>query len=339
MKLSRIAPSAIAALALGAVLVACSSTPAENSSTPAAGSSASADSTEIVPADIVVGVGGQLSNTDVFAAVQDGFFADEGLTATTQVLTAGSNAIPQLLSGELTFATVDTTTAINATQQDVGITTVATNTVGIKDDTGYGMIVAGADSGIATPKDLEGKKVQVNALGGTAQVLTQASVQKDGGDPSKVQFVEIAPPQAIAALQAGQVDAAVLSEPNVTAAKALGFTAVFNPEQNTVPGLPTFVFVTSTAFAEQNPQVVRQFQRAILAANQALVEDPEQIRTIAATSTQVPADVLADIAGLPQFGTEQITGDQVQQYIDLLVEFGALESDAVPTGDQVVWAG
>lgn len=331
MKRTRIVTATAATALVITALTACSSSPE-----PAATSTPS-EAGGIVEAEIVVGTGGQLSNTDVFAAVQSGYFEDQGLTATTQILTAGSNAIPQLISGELTFATVDTTTAINATLQNVGITAVATNTVGIPDDTGYGMIVAGADAGIESPKDLEGKKVQVNALGGTAQVLTQASVESDGGDPSKVEFVEIAPPQALPALQAGQVDAAVLSEPNVTAAKALGFVAVFNPEQDTVPNLPTFVFVTSTAFAQENPAVVTQFQNAILASNQALNADPELIRETALTSTEVPEEVLAQVEGLPLFGEEPLSGEQVQEYIDILVEYGALDAASVPSGEDVVW--
>ncbi|MCU1479181.1 MAG: putative extracellular solute-binding protein [Subtercola sp.] len=324
---------AVGVLTVTAALAGCSSSSGDSSS------ASTPQSTGPVSASIVVGVGGQLSNADVFSAIADGYFAKQDLTATTTILTAGSNAIPQLLSGDLTFAAVDTTTAINATQQNVGITTVSPNTIGVPGKVGYAMVTAGANSGINSAKDLEGKKVQVNQLGGTAQVLTEASVQADGGDPSKVQFVEIAPPQALAALQSGQVDAAVLGEPNVTAAVAAGFKAVFNPEETTVPNLPTFVFVTSTDFANKNPEVVKEFQNAILASHTALNADPAHLREIAATSTQVPAAVLAQVQGLPLFGADPITGDQVQSYIDLLVKFGALQADAVPKGDAVVWQG
>jgi NitT/TauT family transport system substrate-binding protein len=325
---TRIAGIAAGVLVAGAALTGCSNAPTTPTEPVDSGP---------VAADIVIGTGGQLSNADIFLGIAQGLFEEQSLTATTQILTAGSDAIPLLLKGDLNFATVDMGTAINATQQDIGITTVAPNTVGVPGEIGYAGIIAGGDSGIDAPADLEGKKVQVNQLGGTAEVLTRASIVKDGGDPDKVQFVEIAPPEAIPALQAGQVDAIVVGEPLTTIALGMGFKYVFNPEETTVPGLPTFVFVTSTAYAEANPQVVSQFQTAILAANAAANADPDAVRETAKTSTTVDPALLAQVKGLPVFGEDPITGDQVQEFIDFLVEYGTLDASATPEGSAVVW--
>jgi len=316
-------------LVAGVVLTGCSNAP----STPT-----EAEASGPVAADIVIGTGGQLSNADVFLGISEGLFEEQSLTATTQILTAGSDAIPLLLNGDLNFATVDMGTAINAAQQNIGIVTVAPNTVGVPGEIGYAGIIASPTSGINRPSDLEGKKVQVNQLGGTAEVLTRASIILDGGDADKVQFVEIAPPEAIPALQAGQVDAIVVGEPLTTIALGMGFTYVFNPEETTVPGLPTFVFVTSTAYAEANPQVVAQFQAAVLAANALANSDPDAVRETAKTSTTVDPDLLAQVKGLPVFGEEPITGDQVQEFIDFLIEYGTLDASAAPEGSAVVWA-
>jgi NitT/TauT family transport system substrate-binding protein len=326
---TRMAGTAAGILVAGAVLAGCSPTTATPTEPVDSGP---------VAADIVIGTGGQLSNADVFLGIAEGFFEEQSLTATTQILTAGSDAIPLLLKGDLNFATVDMGTAINATQQDIGITTIAPNTVGVAGEIGYAGIIAGADSGIESPADLEGKKVQVNQLGGTAEVLTRASIILDGGDADKVQFVEIAPPEAIPALQAGQVDAIVVGEPLTTIALGMGYKYIFNPEETTVPGLPTFVFVTSTAYAEANPQVVAQFQAAVLAANAAANADPDAVRETAKTSTTVDPELLAKVKGLPVFGEEPITGDQVQEFIDFLIEYGTLDASAAPEGSAVVWA-
>ncbi len=321
------AAAGLAAVAL--VLSGCSASP----------TSSATSSKDAEPTSIVVGTPGLLSNADVYAGVSDGLFSDVGLDVSTQTLTAGSNAVPQLLSGDLAFAIVDTTSAVSAAAQDIGIVAVATNIVGSPGEVGYGMVVAGADSGITSPKDLEGKKVQVNQLGGTAQVLVMASVSKDGGDPSALQFVEMAPDQAIPALQSGQLDAIVTGEPLVTMATQLGFTPVFNLEQHTVPNLPTFVFVTSEAFATAHPDVVEHFQSAILASNAKLNADPDLLRSVAVDSTGVSADVLAEVAGLPLFGEAPLTADDIQQYIDFLTKWGALDTAEVPAGADVVWSG
>jgi NitT/TauT family transport system substrate-binding protein len=276
---------------------------------------------------ITVGTSGQLSNVDVYLGMREGTFTKAGLKVTPQTLTAGSNAIPLLLNGTMQFATVDLATAITATQQDVGVTAVAPNNVGVPGDVGYAGVIASPKSGIATLADLEGKSVQVNQLNGTAEVLVKATMKSAGLDPGKVRFVEIPPPQAVAALQAGRVDAAVLSEPNVTAALAGGMKYIANPEKDTIPDLPAFVFLTSKAYAAKHPAVVRSFTTAVLAANKRANADAALARTTAEKSTQVPAALLSKVT-FPKFGEQPLTADQVQAYLDLLVKHGGLSGTA-----------
>jgi NitT/TauT family transport system substrate-binding protein len=282
---------------------------------------------------ITVGTSGQLSNIDVYLGMSQGTFTKAGLKVTPQTLTAGSNAVPLLLKGSMQFATVDLATAITATQHNVGVTAIAPNNVGVPGDIGYGGVIASPKSGIASLGDLEGKAVQVNQLNGTAEVLTKATMKKAGFDPTKVRFVEIPPPQALAALTAGRVDAAVLSEPNVTAAMAAGMKYIANPEKDTIPNLPAFVFVASKSYVAKNPAVVKAFVTAVLAANKQTNADAALARKTAATSTQLPAALLSKVT-LPKFGEQALTADQVKAYEDLLVQYGGL-SGAVPSPDSV----
>jgi NitT/TauT family transport system substrate-binding protein len=282
---------------------------------------------------ITVGTSGQLSNVDVYLGMSQGTFTKAGLSVTPQALTAGSNAVPLLLKGSMQFATVDLATAITATQHNVGITAIAPNNVGVPGEIGYGGVIASPKSRIASLGDLEGKSVQVNQLNGTAEVLTKATMKKAGFDPSKVRFVEIPPPQALAALTAGRVDAAVLSEPNVTAALAAGMKYIANPEKDTIPNLPAFVFVASKSYVAKNPAVVKAFVTAVLAANKQTNADIALARRTAVTSTKLPPALLSKVT-LPKFGEQPLTADQVKAYQDLLVQYGGL-SGAVPSPDSV----
>jgi NitT/TauT family transport system substrate-binding protein len=289
----------------------------------ACGSSDGASNAAGASTTITVGTSGQLSNVDVYLGMSQGTFAKAGLTVTPQTLTAGSNAIPLLLNGTMQFAAVDLATAITATQQNVGVTAVAPNNVGVPGHIGYAGVIASPASGITGLRDLEGRSVQVNQLNGTAAVLVKATMRKAGLDPAKVKFVEIPPPQALAALQAGRVDAAVLSEPNVAAALAAGMTYIVNPEKDTIPNLPAFVFVASKAYVARNPAVAKGFVTAVLAANKQANADTALARQTAATSTQVPAEQLAKVT-FPKFGEAALTADQIKAYQDLLVQFGGL---------------
>jgi NitT/TauT family transport system substrate-binding protein len=282
---------------------------------------------------ITVGTSGQLSNVDVYLGMSQGTFAKAGLQVTPQTLTAGSNAIPLLLKGTMQFATVDLATAITATQQNVGVTAVAPNNVGVPGDTGYAGVIASPKSGIESLGDLEGKSVQVNQLNGTAEVLVKATVKQAGFDAGKIRFVEIPPPQALAALTTGRVDAAVLSEPNVSAALAAGMKYIANPERDTIPDLPAFVFVASKAYVAKNPAVVKAFTAAVLAANKQANADADLARATAAKSTKLPAALLSKVT-FPKFGEQALTADQVKAYTDLLVQHGGLSGPA-PSPDSV----
>ena len=284
--------------------------------------------------NITVGTSGQLSNVDVHLGMSQGIFAQAGLNVTPQTLTAGSTAIPLLLQGTMQFATVDLATAITATQQGVGVTAIAPGNVGVPGAVGYAGVVAAPGSGITGLRALEGRSVQVNQLNGTAAVLVKATMKKAGFDPGKVRFVEIPPTQALAALQAGRVDAAVLSEPNVTAALAAGMKYIANPEKDTIPDLPAFVFVASKAYVAKNPTVVKAFAAAVLAANKRTNADVALARTTAERSTQLPAATLAKVT-FPKFGEQALTAAHIKAYEDLLLEFGGLPG-SVPSPDSVL---
>lgn len=319
---------------LAAALVGCSTpTPATPDATE------SAAPAEIVKADIVVATGPTLSNVNVYIGESQGLFEDEGLTATNATITAGPDAVPQVLSGAWTFAMVDTTTAINATKEGVPVTAVAVSSVGVPDRDGYAAIMTTADSGIKDIKDLEGRKMQINALGGTAEALVRASMTAAGGDPDKIQFVEVPPQGAIPAIQAGQVDAVFLPEPLITVALGLGLVDIANPEQDTIPGVPAFIFLASKQFVAENPEVVAQFQRAILKANALANSDHELVLETAKTSTTVDPALLANVKRFPLYGETQLTGDDVQKFIDFLVKYNVIDKADAPKGSDVVTAG
>jgi NitT/TauT family transport system substrate-binding protein len=329
MKFSR-TPRTIAALAVaGAVavaLAACSGTP-----------SAPSTSGQAAPknADITIGTGGQLSNADILLAQSQGYFKKDGLTAKVQILTAGSNAIPQLLNGSMTFATVDMATAITATSQNIGVTAIAPNTVGSPGKKGYAGIIASKASGVKTLSGLAGKTVAVNQIGGTAETLTKASLAKAGVDVSTVKFVEVAPPDFLPTLAKGTVDAIVAGEPLTSIALSMGDTLIANPEQTTVPDVPTFVFIASKAYVAAHPAIVREFQKAILASNAYANANPDKVRSTQQTGPQLSAAILA-VATLPTFGEKPLTASQVQVFLKVLTTYGGLDPNKAPKASAVL---
>lgn len=75
-------------------------------------------------------------------------------------------------------------------------------------------------STIRSARDLNGKTIGIDNLRGLPQISADTWMQKNGGDASTIKYLELPFPAMAAALQAGRVDAAVIAEPSLTAAKS-----------------------------------------------------------------------------------------------------------------------
>jgi ABC-type nitrate/sulfonate/bicarbonate transport system substrate-binding protein len=321
-----------AAIAVTAIVaaVAVTSCSAANS---AAGGQDSLSSAN--PTAVTVGIPGMLLNADVYLAEQNGTFAGAGLAVKNQVITAGTNAVPQLLNGSMQFGVVDVPTAIIATRQGVGISVIAPMAVGSAGGRGFGGVIARSGSGIGKPSDLVGKKVAVNQLNGTSQTLLAAALKKQGTDPFGVHYVEVAPEQTIAALKSGRVDAAVTGEPLISMALGMGMSYVLNQEQDTVAGTATFVFVAAKSYISSHPAAVAAFAKAITAANAAANSDPAAVKQIMIKQDQVTAELAPSIVA-PTFGATAVSVQDIRTTIDLMVANGQLPAGSAPKPESVL---
>jgi NitT/TauT family transport system substrate-binding protein len=287
------------------------------------------------PTTIAVGNGPFLSNADLHLSESKGYFREAGLRADIRVLTASSNAIPQLLNNGLQFAAVDVATAITAVAQHLPIEVVAPNTVGSPGKVGFAGVMVSPKSGVTSPEGLVGKTVAVNQINGTAEILTKATLAQAGVDWKKVKFTEVPPPQLLPALAAGRADAAALGEPGVAAALSQRMTYLFNPEQDTIPGLAAFVYITSKVYAGKNPGVVQSFTSAVLKGHAYANAHPDAVRATAKTSTQIPAPLLAK-ATLPAFGEKAVEPQEIDTWIALLERYGGFDRSKAPTAAAVL---
>ncbi|CAN5254008.1 hypothetical protein BH11ACT4_BH11ACT4_21120 [soil metagenome] len=313
-------------LAAAALLAGCTAGPTASSTGTAA--------PEV--ADITVATYPVMSNAAVYLGVDKGIFKDNGLNVTLKTITSGPDSVPLLLSGDLTFTSIDVPTVINAKKENLGVVAVGAMMVGVDIDKGYVGVVASPNSGIKGWADLEGKKIGVNALGSTPVALISASMKSVGADPSKVQWVQIAQPETIPALLAGQLDAANLAQPLLTAAEEQGFKQIGNPEKLTVANVPTFVYVTTQKFATENPVIVQRFQKALQEANAMANSDHKLAIETAKKSTTVDPAVLDKVTGFPNWGEKPITGADLDKFIKLMVDAGQLDKSAAPSGNDLV---
>lgn len=254
-------------------------------------------------------------------AQETGLFAEEGLDVTLEQTAGGAQAIPSLVAGELDIVYGNYTSALLAAQQGLPVRILAGNDVGADD---HAIMVTG-DSSLQEPADLAGATVAVNNLQNIGSVAVNAILEEEGVDASTVDFVELPYPDMQAALDAGDVDAIWQVEPFQASALANGHRVLFPLFSGPVEGMPVAGWLTTEQFVQDNPDAVAGFRAALAASVEELQGDRERLVELVPTYTQVPAEVVEQVA-LPEWAAEP-DEEQLQKMADLMLDFGIISEE------------
>ncbi|MER5789644.1 ABC transporter substrate-binding protein [Streptomyces sp. NPDC001980] len=237
----------------------------------------------------------------VYLGQQKGIYQKYGLDVSMTTAQGGAAIVPGVASGQFQFGFSNTTSLMVAQSNGVQVKAVSNGvaTTGV-DGHDYGALVVKKGSSLKSAKDLEGKTVAVNTLNNILDTSVRESVRKAGGDPSKVKFVELAFDQMPAALEKGQVDAAMAVEPALTTVLNQGGTEIASPYVDVARDLTVAMYFTSQKYAKQNPQVVDKFQKATAEALAYADSHPDEVRDVVSTYTEIPSSVLSKIT-LPKW--------------------------------------
>lgn len=314
----------VALASLTAVLLAACSgggTPAAPSA-PAAGT-AGATAGAAAPADATKITVGLIPIVDTGAfrlGVEKGFFSERGLDITVQDAQGGAAIVPAVMSGSNEIGFSNLSSLIVAHEKNLPIRLIAAG-VATTGDTSedFGGVVAKADSGIASAKDLAGKTVAVNTLKNIGEVLVRYGVEKDGGDANAVKFVEMGFPDMAGQLAGGNIDAAWTVEPYTSIIKGQGANVIDYNLAGFDTNLQIGGFFTSTQYATQNPEVVKAFDEGLKESNEYATANPDELREFLSTYTKLDPEV-QKVVVLPKWPTSvdqaalQKLADEGQKY-------------------------
>jgi ABC-type nitrate/sulfonate/bicarbonate transport system substrate-binding protein len=307
---------------------------------PACASSASpAGSAPEGPQTVRMAAPTSLNSLGAHVAETAGNFAESGLQVEFVNATSGAQIVPMLLGQQVEFSVMDMVTAVAAASKNIPLVIIAPAAVDSPPQNGIGnaTLAVTPDSQISSVADLAGKSMGISQLNGLPWLQIVNLLENVGVDPASVQFVEVEGPRAIAALQQGQVDGVWVSEPRMTEAILEGRARSLAPTGGGEPGVPTYAYVTSRAFAEGNPLLVDAFVHSVFAAHAAVNSDRGLAVDVAAAYTGVPASLLSQ-AYLPTFGTGPVTGADLQGLIQNMVTHGIVEESASPDPATLLWS-
>ncbi|WP_367318796.1 ABC transporter substrate-binding protein [Streptomyces sp. HUAS ZL42] len=284
-----------------AVVTAAGAAGCGSSSADAGGSSASGSgkTTEVKVGIVPIG-----DVAPLYLGQKKGFFSSRGIDLKMESAQGGAAIIPGVVSGQFQFGFSNTTSLMIAQTKGVPVTSVANGSATTGNtQTDVSGVAVKKDSSIKSAKDLAGKTVAVNTLQNIGDTTVREAVRKDGGDPSKVKFVELAFDQMPAALDNGQVDAAWMGEPALTIAKSQGARVITSPFAETDPKLTLAIYFTSAQVAQKNPDLVKKFAEAMTESLTYATAHPDEARQILTTYTKINGDVLKNLT-LPSWPAE-----------------------------------
>ncbi len=178
-------------------------------------------------------------------------------------------------------------------------------------------------SSYKTAADLKGKTIAVNVLKGTAQLSAHAWLDKNGGDSASMRWTELPFSAMAAALVAGRIDVASISEPSATAARAT-CRALGAPNDAIAHRWLVSAYVSSQSWIDAHKDAARRVRIGL--RQTAIWYDAhraESVAQVAALTKQDPAIVAKSIRSL--FG-DAVEPGLIQPVLDVAAHYGVIKS-------------
>lgn len=202
--------------------------------------------------------------SDLFYADQEGFFKSAGLNVDIDVLANGQNFISGVVAGTFDITPSTIPAIATARERGIPIKLVAPQAISTS-QAPANLLMVTRDSLLKTARDLNGKTVACSGLNNLASVALRAWLVKNGADVGTVKIIELAIPAMTPALEAQRIDAAVMSEPFITAGK--GLRALGSPYDAIAPRFITSAWFASDAWLAKNGDTARAFADAMRKAH------------------------------------------------------------------------
>ncbi|MCW4386072.1 ABC transporter substrate-binding protein [Salinibacterium sp. SYSU T00001] len=282
-----------------------------------------AASAEGQTASVTVGVMPGADLAPLYVGIKDGIFAEHGIDVTVHSLAATTADIVRAVDEgryDIGYADIISILAAQENGSELQIVSGAADTSGDARADYAGIVTAASD--IDDVSDLTGRKVAVDTLGTTNEVVVRAAVDAAGGNSSTMTLEAIPFINARKAIEGGMVTAALMVEPYLTAARLDGLRIISHPYAEFDEKLTVSGYFTSTATASERSDVVESFVAALAESFEAAESNDNAVRTNISTFLSSDARVRTRLI-LPAFSTE-IDRDAAQALADSALEYGLI---------------
>jgi NitT/TauT family transport system substrate-binding protein len=255
-----------------------------------------------------------------YYADEQGFFKRAGIDAQIQSIASGGAIVGAVASNAVDIGFANFVSVVAAFARNLPVTIVAPGSVDVDTMPTNALIVA-PGSPIRAGSDFNGKTMATSTLRNIVQFAAQLWVDKHGGDSSTIKFVEMPFSAMTDALIAGRIDAALVAEPFMSAAK--GRTrAIAYPMSAIGPRVQLGGWIANATWARENPPAVAALSDAMVKANEWGNAHHDLSAQILAKHGRLDADVLAKM-NRATYAT-RLVPSEMQPAIDVAARYGAI---------------
>jgi ABC-type nitrate/sulfonate/bicarbonate transport system substrate-binding protein len=264
-----------------------------------------------------------------------GFFAEQGIEADIVTFEGGVGTVRGSVSGGLDITGTSADPAIAAAAKGAGTKVIGSYSHKLSQS----MLVQGD---IKSCKDLKGRKIGIQEVGGFSDVLSRAVMAACGLPEKDAQFIFVSTKGRVAGLVAGQIDTAILHIDQALLAKKK------KPDLNILVNLweplPKWLYAVYIAPEKQlkeNRQLYVDILTALIKANRFIYKDKAKTVEIGVKYTKEDTDVVAQtydtLVGSGAWSVnEGLPRDMVEWTINHQVEVGMIKAKEKPTYEKLV---
>lgn len=211
-------------------------------------------------------------HTFLYAAEEQGYFKEAGLKVNFITPAGTDDGIKLVAANKADLAISYPKQIILARGEDIPV-----KSVGAIVKSSLNQLMVRRDSGIQTVKDLEGKKIGYPSFDIDKETV-MAMVEEDGGDPSKVEFVDVGY-ELMPGIETKRVDGIIggyINHEKILLEKQGIELDTFNPVDFGVPNNYELVFIASDDTVKNNNDTIQDFLEAAKKGFEYTKKNPEK---------------------------------------------------------------
>lgn len=259
----------------------------------------------------------------VLYAAASGMFHKAGLDVQITALSSGAAVAGAVSGGSVDIGMSSTLPLISAYAHGVPLVLVAAS--GLYEDTQQpnGGLLVVKDGPIRTARDLDGKVVSVPSLNDLLAIATRTWIEKNGGDPHSINFVEEPPPMVAATLDGARIAAGAVNNPSMAQDLATGrYRLLAAVIEAIAPRMLTAAWFSSRDFVSKNPDAVKRFARVVALSSAYCNAHPDQTIDLVAKFTGIEATTIAHMQR-DKYATRLNAAD-IQPLVDVAAKYSAI---------------